>query len=54
MRRILVRLEGAAAEASPGYVTAGATPKAGENTGKVVMDLTEVSLFLGALNIREC
>jgi hypothetical protein len=45
MRRILVRLEGAAAEASPGYVAAGVTPKAGENTGKVVMDLKDIALF---------
>jgi hypothetical protein len=44
MRRILVRLEGAAAGASPGYVTAGVTPKAGENTGKVVLDLRDIAL----------
>jgi hypothetical protein len=42
-RRIFVRLQGAAAGASPGYVTAGVTPKAGERTSEMLWDLTEIA-----------
>ncbi len=37
-------LQGVPAGAYPGYVTVGATPKAGENTSKPVHDLTEIAL----------
>jgi hypothetical protein len=43
VRRIFVRLEGGTAGVSPGYATAGVTPKAGEKTTKVVLDLTEIA-----------
>jgi len=42
-RGIFVRLQGATAGASPGYVTAGVTPKAGERTSEMVWDLTEIA-----------